>query len=336
MHSTIQPVILCGGNGTRLWPLSNSHCPKQFVSIVGNKTMLECTIDRINHLRRTLEIKTDFDLDRISYTVNEPLLIMHRGHNLPEALQFYADKVVLEEFSNDTGVAIARAVINIKNSTSSDIMIVFPSDHYIANVEAYIYDIICGLDLIRKDNIVLYGMEPTAANTQYGYIVSTENGVWFKEKPDPQTAVELIKQRAMWNSGIFACRVDHLYEVITTNRQLMWHIEHPRDVKADSFDVAVLQQHQNLVAHYCLQWGWSDVGTWESFLAIPEIQEEVNNSTVIMADCANVNVLNRNKGNVVVIGCSNLMIVSHGNDILVMPNTGDFNQQLKAITQQLV
>lgn len=337
MHYTIQPIILCGGNGSRLWPLSKAKLPKQFIEIEDGKTMLECTIDRISSLQQNLATKTCFDLGTKSYTVKMPLLVMHKSHSLPSSLSAYQKNVIYEEYSNDTGVAITRAILHmVAIGDQADIVIVLPSDHYISNNETYIYDMISGIDLVQEDNIVLFGIEPTSPNTQYGYMIPRETGVWFREKPDEHTALELIKQRAMWNSGIFTCRFNHLHQCLTANDNIMWYVHNLREGKADSFDVAVLQQHRKLVAHYCLQWGWNDVGTWQSFLSLPKIQQEIGGSTVIMTECQNVNVLNRTSGKVVVIGCKDLLIVSHGNDILVMPSNGDYSTQLKDITSDML
>ena len=334
MNTTIklQPVILCGGQGGRLWPLSNPSLPKQFIKIGDKGTLLEQTIQRILSVMRTCQIK--------GYETCDPILIMHKDHKLPPELIVHNPNIVYELYANDTAVAVARASLEIKKRHNNEaiVMLVLPADHYIENVEAFVYDIVEGILKVDQNNIVLYGIKPTAPDTKYGYIIPSLTGVWFKEKPDVGTALELIKQQALWNSGIFASYVDTTLSClrISPYNILDWVIN-PREGKAPSFDVAVLQEHPIIYAHSCLKWRWSDVGTWESFIAIPEVKAEMTEaSTIILKDCKNVNVLNRSPGgNVVIIGCDDLLVVTSGSDLLIMPNTGDFNNQLKEIATRI-
>ncbi|CAH6418368.1 Nucleotidyl transferase [uncultured virus] len=331
MNPTIQPIILCGGYGLRMWPLSTKAKPKQFISLGEKGTLLEETLRRVSLVTHECSNK--------GYHIFEPLLVMHIDHNLPPELASHKNSIVYEHFANDTAVAVARAATEIKNRHGSNnvIMLVLPADHYIENVDAFVYDIVEGITHIDPENIVLYGIEPTAPETKYGYIIPAATGVWFKEKPDATTALELIKQKALWNSGIFAAHVDLVFKCLRGSQySIMDWVYSPREGKAPSFDVAVLQEHKNIFAHYCLRWRWSDVGTWESFTAIPEVKGEINQpSTIIMSECSNVNVLNRGLGNVVIIGCKDLLVVSSGTDLLIMPSKGDFNNQLKEIATRL-
>lgn len=330
-QTKIQPVILCGGSGSRLWPLSNAKIPKQFISLGNKGTLLEQTIHRVCSVLKNCK--------KEGYQTYDPLLIMNKDHKLPLELREHEDNVVYEQYMNDTAVAVAKAALEIKKRHNEDlvIMIVLPADHYIENVEAFVYDIVEGITKIEQNNIVLYGIEPTAPETKYGYIIPSGHGVWFREKPDAEIALELIKRHALWNSGIFASYVDTVLSGLrNSSYNILDWIINPREGKAPSFDVAVLQEHPKIYAHYCLRWKWSDVGTWESFTSIPEVKEEMEQaSTIVMKDCKNVNVLNRSPGNVVVIGCDNLLVVTVGSDLLIMPNTGDFNNQLKEISTGL-
>src|SRR3972149_2575505 len=196
----IQPVILCGGSGTRLWPISTPKIPKQFISLGKKGTLLEETIRRVSLVMKECD----------NYTSYGPLLIMHKNHTLPEELSQHSSNVIYESDANDAAVAVGRAALEIKNRYHDDkvIMIVLPADHYIENVDAFVYDIHAGINKVTEDNIVLFGIEPTSPETKYGYIIPALNGVWFREKPDAITALELIKQQALWNSGIFASNVD--------------------------------------------------------------------------------------------------------------------------------
>lgn len=328
---SIIPVILCGGSGTRLWPLSTCDIPKQFIKIQNQGTFLEQTVNRVNEC-------TDFLSKK--YEIINPVFVMHKNHDLPEELKKTPNDIVYENYANDTAVAIAKATIFIKNKyekTDNMIMLILPADHYVENIENFIYDISDGIKNVNTDNIVLFGIEPTSPESKYGYIIPTSNGVNFKEKPDTSAALELIKRKALWNSGIFSGTVDNIFEQLNNSKyNIMDWIINPRDGKAPSFDVAVLQEYQNIHAHNCLNWKWSDVGTWKSFINLPEVQKEIKNqSSVMMKECKNVNVLNRNNHNIVVIGCSDLLIVFNDDDLLIMPNDDKYNNQLKQIASNI-
>lgn len=324
----IQPIILCGGSGTRLWPISTPKNPKQLISLGEKGTLLEETIKRV-----LLVAKKCGE----TYKVNDPLLVMHIDHKLPSELNMFRNNIVYEDFANDTAVAVAKACIEIKNKDNSNDIIILslPADHYIENVDIFITDIVDGINNINNENIVLYGIEPTSPETKYGYIIPSDNGVWFKEKPSMKMAEDLIKQKALWNSGIFAANINLILKYLYNSPYdiINW-IKNPREGKAPSFDIAVLQEHKNIYAHHCMNWKWSDVGTWDSFISIPEIKNELNKNAIISQSC-NVNILNRGLGNIVTIGCKNLMIIANGNDILIMSNDNDYNNNLKEIATRI-
>jgi len=344
----LQPVIMCGGSGTRLWPLSTLKMPKQFITLGNKGTLLEQTINRI--------LKVNDKCQEEGYHAYSPILIMHKDHILPPELESYKNDIVYEEYANDTAVAVAKVSTFIKNRYNDDnvILLVMPADHYIENVEAFVYDIVEGITRVTDDNIVLYGIEPTSPETKYGYIIpgSTmkqvgqpgtnkvdlgEDRVRFREKPDVTTAQQLITQNALWNSGIFCSNLNTVLRCLqTSSSNIMDWVIHPREGKAPSFDVAVLQEYHKIYAHYCLKWNWSDVGTWQSFIEIPEIRDQMKDTSgVITSECSNVNVLNRNHSNIVVIGCQNLLVITNGSNILIMPITGDYNSQLKEIATHI-
>jgi len=329
---TIQPVILCGGSGTRLYPLSTPEVPKQFISLGKKGTLLEETLRRVSLVMEQCR--------KYNYETFEPLLIMNHRHKLPSELSMHEINIIYEEYSNDTAVAVARAALEIKkrHNNKSITMLVLPADHYIYNLDAFRQDIINGIVNVTFNNIVLYGIDPIGPETKYGYIIPTSDGIKFREKPNLTLALELIEQNALWNSGIFAANTDLILECIQSSKyNIMDWIENPHEGKAPSFDVAVLQEYHNIYAHHCLGWKWSDVGTFESFLTIPEIKLEIENSSnVITSDCSNITVLNRSNGNVVIIGCENLLVVATDFNLLIMPNQGDYNNQLKEIASRLI
>lgn len=349
----IQPVILCGGSGTRLWPISTSNIPKQFISLGQKGTLLEETLRRIsiiiNQSTNNLTVQnvslesnsynnSQF-IQRKEYIYCDPLLIMHHSHKLPQELSNYESNIVYEEYANDTAVAVGKAALEIKKRYGDEpvVMLVLPADHYIYNVDAFVRDIVDGINEVNDKNIILYGIDPTSPETKYGYIISSSSGVKFREKPNLSLALELLNDGALWNSGVFAAYTDLVLDCLhNSNCDIMDWISNPRNGKAPSFDVAVLQEYSNIYAHHCSGWRWSDVGTWDAFTDIPEIQEEMKElSHVTIVDSTDVNVLNRNSGNVVVIGCKDLLIVTNKSDILIMSKNGDYNNQLKDIATRI-
>lgn len=216
-------------------------------------------------------------------------------------------------------------------------MLVLPADHYIYNVDAFVNDIIDGITNVTQDNIVLYGIDPTSPETKYGYIIPSIDGVKFREKPNVSLALELLNQGALWNSGLFAANTDLVLKCLqNSNYNIMDWIQKPKEGKAPSFDVAVLQEYHNIYAHHCSGWRWSDVGTWDAFTEIPEIKEEMKEgSNVVMSGCNNIDILKRSPGNIVIIGCNDLLVVTNGPDTLIMPNKGDYNNQLKDIATRI-
>jgi mannose-1-phosphate guanylyltransferase len=326
----IQPIILCGGQGQRLWPISTSLIPKQFISLGEKGTLLEETLRRISLVMKKCEER--------GYMTYSPILVMNKNHKLPSELSMHEPYVLYENYGNDTAVAVARSVLEIKRrySDKNIIMLVIPADHYIYNVESFIQDIADGITHVNDNNIVLYGIDPNAPETKYGYIIPSQspgNKITFREKPSIEMALELIKQNALWNSGIFAANIDLILQCLISSRyNIMDWIDNPRDGKAPSFDVAVLQEYDNIYAHHCNGWRWSDIGTWDAFTNTPEIKKEMLQSNdIIMSDCNNTNVLKRSPGNIVIIGCDNLLVVTSSSDLLIMSNKGDYNNRLKEI-----
>lgn len=317
----IQPVILCGGFGTRLWPLSTPNIPKQFISLGSKGSFLEQTIERTKLLKNSLK----------------PLLIMHEDHKtFFDEMFIDVGTVVYEKYSNDTAVAIARICyeLNNKNVDGDTILLILPADHYIENETNFNNDILSGLDKINDSNIILFGIQPTEPETKYGYIVPEGEKITFKEKPDVDTANELISKNALWNSGIFVSKLKTLNNCFFEAQcDIMDWVKNPREGKYPSFDVAVLQQYKNICYQRCLDWGWSDVGTWNSFVQIPEIKNELSTTEALL--CNNVHILNRSNTPVAVIGCKNLLIINTHSGILILSNEHDHSNHLKTFTNNL-
>ena len=263
--------------------------------IIPNKgTLLEQTLDRITLIRNASS----------KYQISDPILIMHKSHTLPSNIIIPESNIVFEAYANDTAVAVAKACLEVEARYTDDvIIIVFPSDHYIYNVDNFIRDILAGIEHVTNNNIVLYGLTPNNPDPKYGYITTSETGVIFNEKPSIKLAKELLEKGALWNSGMFVGMNNLVLKCLHESKyNIMDFVINPKEGKAPSFDIAVLQEYTDIYAHPCSGWRWSDVGTWSSFLEIPEIKSEMDNSAIV-SKCENVSVLNRNGSRIVVLGC---------------------------------
>jgi mannose-1-phosphate guanylyltransferase len=323
MLHPIKICILCGGSGSRLYPLSTKDIPKQFISLGEKGTLLEETLRRVDLITTLYQEK--------GYQVVEPLLIMHKNHKLPNELKKYENYILYEDYANDTAVAILRLVLSTLHQNTN--LLILPADHYIHHVDQFVQDIVNGTTLLTLDNIVLYGITPNSPDTKYGYIIPTSNGVTFKEKPSLDVAIQLLNQNAVWNAGIFLANNQLLYQLLSNSSyNLMDWINHPRQGKTVSFDVAVLQQFNHIKLYYSSEWGWNDIGSWNTFCEVPEIKKDLYQ--YISDQCENVKIINRTKLNIITIGCQNLFVIGHGDNLLIMSNEQDYHNHLKNIVQQ--
>ena len=197
--STIVPVILSGGSGTRLWPLSRQHYPKQFLPLVHETTMLQDTVQRVSGLESS-----------------NPLVICNEDHRFLVAEQLKQlglndCSIILEPVGRNTAPAIAVAALH--QNTDDAILLVLAADHVIQDVEKFQEHILQGFKLAQEGAMVTFGILPLAPETGYGYIKAgseVANGFQveqFVEKPDLETAQAYLDQgNYFWNSGMFMFR----------------------------------------------------------------------------------------------------------------------------------
>src|SRR5262245_10298971 len=262
----IQPVILCGGSGTRLWPLSREHHPKPLHAVNGERTLLQETA-----LRCT----------------GDPLLVCNETHRFLVQAQLgragvRPKSIILEPKGRGTAPALTLAAIHAVTA-DDPVLLAMPSDHFIAQREAFQRAVERGAQLAQKGGIVAFGVPPAAPETGYGYIRAEGQYVeQFVEKPDAATASEYFASgRYLWNAGIFAVRASVWIDAIGNFRPDILkaceraHRQGKRDggflrvdpavfaeCPADSIDYAVMEKIDNALV-VRLEAGWSDVGAWD-------------------------------------------------------------------------
>lgn len=345
--SKIIPVILCGGSGTRLWPLSRESYPKQFVKFGDNNTLFQDT------LQRALRIDGCED---IVVVCNED----HRFYVTSELYQAQASaKIVLEPSPRNTAPAIALAAFLLAEQDDA-CMFVMPSDHRIVDEDQLISQISKAYDLAMNGNIVTFGIVPNRVETGFGYIekgkkicelgFSVER---FVEKPDEEAAKVMVKNgNYFWNSGMFLMKVSvYLKELEKFSPDIYnickkaWDqhkvdgvfIRPNRDTflssPSDSIDYAVMEK-TDICAMVTLSSKWSDLGSWEAFYQIGE-KDKLGNvclGDVLCKDTHNSYIQSNNKL-LATIGLDNVLVVETADAVLVAKR--DKSQDVKNFVTDL-
>ena len=280
----MQPVILCGGSGTRLWPLSREHHPKPLHAVNGERTLLQETALRCQ---------------------GEPLVICNESHRFLVQEQLrragVRPRAILLE-SKGRGTAAALTLSAIHAITADDpVLLVMPSDHFIPQRDAFQSAVARGTALAEQGRIVAFGVPPLAPETGYGYIRARGDSLEaFVEKPDAATAAEyLASGQYLWNAGIFAVRASVWLDAIGEFRPDIFKVcerayrQGKRDgafyrvdaaifaqCPSDSIDYAVMEKTTDAMV-VRLEAGWSDVGAWD---ALWDIEAKDGNGNVIHGD----------------------------------------------------
>ncbi|WP_371416794.1 mannose-1-phosphate guanylyltransferase/mannose-6-phosphate isomerase [Sphingosinicella sp. BN140058] len=325
-------MILCGGSGTRLWPLSRTARPKQLLSLTGSRSMLQLTLDRTA------------DRDRFA----APLVVTSEGQARPVTEQLIGThapeaRLILEPAARNTAPAITLAALA---AAPDDLLLIMPSDHLIGDVEAFNAAIDTGASLAREGWLVTFGIKPSRPETGYGYIKQGETlsaGTYrverFVEKPDVSRAVAYLADGGyQWNAGIFLFRADafldalaaHAPDVLEPCREAI--TEGTRSerylrpgsaafaaVRNISVDHAVMEHAPN-IAVVPMDVRWSDVGSWESLHEISDKDEDGNVSVGDTALLRSSGCLVHSEGPLVVaVGVQDLAIIVTDDAVLVVP-----------------
>jgi len=327
--SKITPVILSGGSGTRLWPLSRKQYPKQYLPLAGENTMLQETILRLN------------GLDNLA----DPIIVCNADHRFLVAEQCHQigiknPTILLEPVGRNTAPAIAAAALQSLRDSENSTLLVLSADHVIQDVEAFHQAINIAGNQAQEGKLAIFGIVPTEANTGYGYIKSSKensNGAHkveeFVEKPDLKTAQTYLEQgNYLWNSGMFMFKADVLIDELTTHssdivnsvnnaiNNATQDLDFIRLYKQafelspfDSIDYALMEKSDNVVV-VPLDAGWSDVGSWS---ALYDIGAKDSSGNVLKGDVFTKDTTNT------YIYASHHIITTVGVDNLVVIDTPD-------------
>jgi len=328
----ITPVILSGGSGTRLWPMSRPERPKQMLSLTAEQTMLQLTALRAK--------------DPTLFA--QPIIVANGLHaDMIEAqlatIDVAAAILLLEPTARNTAPAIALAALTADPGAP---LLVMPSDHVILDTQAFHDAIARALPLVADNWLVTFGIMPDAPDTGYGYMRLGEDIVagahqvaQFLEKPNEERAVQMLAAGGhVWNAGIFLFRADAFLDALsvfqpemlaacrvaiqraqTTGSRIYPDAEAFAASPSDSIDYAVMEKAEK-VACVPVDMGWSDVGSWDSLYAISDKTSEGNAVRGAVHIFESNNCLVHSDGpNVSLIDVEDLIVVVSGNDILILP-----------------
>ena len=329
---TITPVILSGGSGTRLWPLSWGNHPKQFLPLVSNKTMIQETLLRLNGLNLSAPIVSCNDAHR--FLVAEQI-----GEVCSEK-----PRILLEPVAKNTAPAIAAACCAAMKNDKDAVVIILPSDHVISDVPAFQKAVMTAAEQAQKGFLVTFGIVPTFAATGYGYVKTAgeeADGAYtlekFVEKPCFEKAQEyLASGEYSWNSGMFVFKASVFLEELKTFAPEMYSLSAAsfenalvesdfvrldkasfEKIKGDSIDYAVMEKTKKGKV-VKLNAGWNDVGSW---IALWDIQQKDKDGNVSKGDVISLDTtdsyIHAGKRTVAVIGLDNIVIVDSDDAVLI-------------------
>ncbi|WP_312253415.1 mannose-1-phosphate guanylyltransferase/mannose-6-phosphate isomerase [Stenotrophomonas sp.] len=343
--SIVQPVILSGGSGTRLWPLSREAYPKQFLPLAGDSTMLQATWQRVAPIAS-----------------RGPLVIANEEHRFVAAEQLQQvgaepAAIILEPMGRNTAPAIAVAALEATRDGADALLLVLPSDHVITNEAAFRSAVQAAAGAAEAGKLVTFGIVPTGPETGYGYIKAADGqGVRaverFVEKPDLETASGYVASgQYYWNSGMFLFKASrYLQELERFQPQMLagsrsaWQ-QARRDadftrldkdafaaVPSDSIDYAVMEKTADAVV-VPLDAGWNDVGSWT---ALRDVSQQDGNGNahqgdVIAIDCRNTYAYGQRL--VAMVGLDDVIVVETDDAVLV--GKADRMQEVKTVVAQL-
>ncbi|AYA89423.1 MULTISPECIES: mannose-1-phosphate guanylyltransferase/mannose-6-phosphate isomerase [Stenotrophomonas] len=343
--SSIQPVILSGGSGTRLWPLSREAYPKQFLPLAGELTMLQATWKRVAPI-----------------AARGPLVIANEEHRFVAAEQLQQvgaepAAIILEPIGRNTAPAIAVAALEATRDGADALLLVLPSDHVITDEAAFRAAVQAAAGAAEAGKLVTFGIVPTGPETGYGYIKAADGqGLRaverFVEKPDLDTATGYVSSgQYYWNSGMFLFKASRYLQelerfqpaMLAGSRQAWQQARRDADftrldkdaftaVPSDSIDYAVMEKTADAVV-IPLNAGWNDVGSWTALRDVSQQDGDGNahQGDVIAIDCRNTYAYGQRL--VAMVGLDDVIVVETDDAVLV--GKADRMQEVKTVVAQL-
>ena len=343
---TLIPVVLSGGSGTRLWPLSRASFPKQLLKLISDSTMIQSTVDRLKGL-----------------SVSDPIVVCNENHRFIIAEQLMEigvkkPSIILEPIAKNTAPAIAAACFQAQKSDKDAVVVVLPSDHDIKDKETFQNAVTTAAEEAMNGSLVTFGIKPTHPATGYGYINAEKSDgkvltlKKFVEKPDFDTAKKYVESGDyFWNSGMFIFKAESFIEEVKKFDNSIYESTLASFEKASvdldfirlekesfsknpsiSIDYAVMEKTSRGKV-VPLDAGWSDVGSWSSLW---EVSEKDENGNVIKADAVEIGLKDSfvySKKTVAAIGLKDVVIVDTKDALLVADKSKSEN--VKEIVDKL-
>ncbi|NMG44605.1 mannose-1-phosphate guanylyltransferase/mannose-6-phosphate isomerase [Aromatoleum toluvorans] len=356
----LHPVILSGGSGTRLWPLSREQYPKQLLALIGDDTMLQQTATRLDGFSGSLPVAA------------EPIVVCNEEYRFITAEQMRAigrptSRILLEPVGRNTAPALTLAALSVVREDGDGVLLVMPADHVVRDREAFHRAVATGLEAARAGAMVTFGIVPERPETGYGYIRSGSEcspGVReveaFVEKPDARTAAEYVASGAyLWNSGLFMVRASLWLKAIGHFNPAMLaacdasvgaaardidFVRIGRDAfeacPSDSIDYAVMEKLAGTpglgIAPRVVPMsvGWSDVGAWDALWSLADKDEAGNaaRGDVVLEGTTN-SLVHATSRMVACVGVDGLIVVETPDAVLVAHK--DRTQDVKQIVSRL-
>lgn len=366
MTKKIQPVILSGGSGSRLWPLSRAMYPKQLLPLVTESTMLQETALRLK----------DLNVDAMDINISAPIIVCNEEHRFFVAEQMRElgiqnPQIILEPIGRNTAPALTLAALATQEKSSDAVMLVMPADHVIDDIETFHEIVKQGIQLALDNYLVTFGIEPNAPETGYGYIKigsQIKDSAClidsFVEKPDAKKAQAYLDSgNYLWNSGLFMMTAaSWIHEIESLNNDIFiasqkayenavvdndfYRID--KDAfeasPSDSIDYAVMEKAtgtgattKHKAAVIPLNAGWSDVGVWSTLweVGVKDTQGNVTKGDVSLHDTEN-SLLYSSERYIAAVGLKDTIVVETADAILVAnkKNAQDVKKVVEALKQQ--
>ena len=347
-------VIMAGGGGTRLWPLSRKKNPKQSLQLIGKKSLFQLAVDRL---------RSTFPMERILVvSIEEQAEQLHK--QVPE---IPGRNFLLEPFPRGTASVVGYAAIFLEKMHPGSIMAVLTADHIIRNVNIFEDLLLNAYAFAKKDHLVTLGIEPEYPATGYGYIesgkpilndeeIEVKHVNRFVEKPDEDTAKDYLQRgNFYWNSGMFVWKAELILKEFMTQMPTLYKIldflkkqiennnfeeilkKQWAMIKPQTIDYGIMEHADNVIVLPAKGLQWSDIGSWDSLYEIHEVDQKgnviISNENIVIDSC-NCLVVEQETGKLVALsGVEDLIVIDTPNSLLICPKGS--SQNVREIVDKL-